>query len=133
MAAPSPIVPLLGAVVVGVLGYVAYGVVSKGGGKFTVVGGSRFWDKSQAGALKAKLETLKATPGPVERTWVLGPTGTESALARVQAIQGAGSFAVTTDNLLSGSGPLGLSQVLATEVGTLAPASGSVAALPAIT
>jgi hypothetical protein len=132
MAAPNPAAALVGISVAAVIGAIAYVAFSKPAARINVVGGSRMWDNSQAPALKAKLATLKATPGPVDRTWVLGSTGTESALGRVQAIQGAGAFAVVTDNLLSGSGPMGLSQVLATEVATLAPASGNVAVLPAL-
>lgn len=126
--------PVLGAILLGVGAFAIYQLAFAGAGtKINVVGGSRFWDNSLAPALKKRLAGLKATPGPVERTWMLAATGTESALARVQSIQASGSFAVTTDNLLAGGGAMGLSQVLAIEpLKDLAPAGGTVAVLPAI-
>lgn len=126
--------PVIAAVLLGLAAFTIYNFVFAGP-SFVMQGGSKFWPPSTASALKGKLSQLRATPHPtVERTWMLGPAGPESALDRVRAIQAAGSFAVTTDNLLggAGAGPMGLSQVLASEVTTLAPASGGVAVLPAI-
>lgn len=124
------------------LGVAAFGVYQYafGGGfsgapssSFKIQGGSKFWANDLAPALKVKLSSLKASPiEGAPDTWILSPAGGESALARVQLIQGSGAFAVTTDNLLSATGPYGLSKVPASGVATLAPEKGTVAVLPVI-
>lgn len=126
------------AVVLGIAAALAYKffVADAGSDSFVVQGGSRFWKKELAPQLKAALSKLRASPHPaVERVWTLGTVGAEPALARVAAIQNAGHFAVSTDNLLSnlaGAPGTGLSEVLPTETATLAPVGGSVAVLPVI-
>jgi hypothetical protein len=94
---------------------------------FVMQGGARFWKKELAPKLAAALEPLKATPhSSVERVWVLGPTGTEPALARVKAIQAAGSVVSTSPNLLGGGGPLAFAQVTPAELMTYADKSAAI-------
>jgi hypothetical protein len=130
---PIVIALLLGVAAFGVYQYAFGGGFGPSSGSFKIQGGSKFWANDLAPALKVKLSSLKASPiDGAPDTWALAATGAESALARVQLIQGSGAFAVTTDNLLSAQGPYGLSKVPASGVATLAPEKGTVAVLPAI-
>lgn len=81
---------------------------SSSSGAFVMEGKARFWRKELAPELAAALAKLRATPhSQVERVWVLGPTGPESALDRVRAIQAKGDVATSTPNLLDPSSTAG--------------------------
>jgi hypothetical protein len=95
-------------------------------------GGALFWPKELAPKLVAALTPLKATPhSSVERVWILGPTGTEPALAKVKAIQASGSVVSSSPNLLEpNSWPKAIAQVTPAELMTYADKSAAI--LPAL-
>jgi hypothetical protein len=129
---PTALAVLLGAAVVGAVAYVWKSAGGGGGSDlFVMQGDARFWKPELAPKLAAALSQLKATPhSSVERVWVLGPTGTEPALAKAKAIQVAGSVVSTSPNLLGGGGSMAFAQVTPAEL--MKYADKSAAILPAL-
>lgn len=104
-------------------------------GKLFMQGDTQFWDKTQADALKTALNALVASPTQIARVWRLvpapGPAGSPNALGLVKQIQGRGSFATSTTNLIGNGGEKLVAEVLAAEAMTH-PVSGGAAVLPVL-